>query len=90
MWRHPFGAPGSCDIKALLLPQTELLLKRAFEPCNVGHFSHHGSAAFRSLAAYYLRFDIEGLQPQAEVGPDAEESLAHNDECRDVEDEIRS
>ena len=43
----------------------------------------------RLLAAYYLRFDIEGLQPQAEVGPDAEESLAHDDERRDVEDEIR-
>ena len=60
----------------------------AFEPGDIGHFAHHGSAAFRLLAAHNLRLDIEDLQPQPEVGPDAEESLAHDDERRDVEDEI--
>ena len=55
----------------------------------MGHFAHHGSAAFRLLAAYYLRLDIEGLQPQAEVGLDAEKGLAQDNERRNVEDEIR-
>ena len=36
-----------------------------------------------------LRLDTEGLEPQAEVGLDAEEGLAHDNECRDVEDKIR-
>ena len=45
--------------------------------------------AFRLWAANHLRLDIEGLQPQAEVGPDAEEGLAHDDERRDVEDEVQ-
>ena len=38
---------------------------------------------------HHLRLDIEGLEPQAEVGLDAEEGLAHDDKHRDVEDEIR-
>ena len=40
------------------------------------------------LADHHLRFNIEGLQPHAEVGPDADEGLAHDDKRRDVEDEI--
>ena len=40
------------------------------------------------LADHHLRFNIEGLQPQAEVGPDAEEGLAHDDKRQDVEYEI--
>ena len=71
------------------LPPLYGLHEGALEPCNIGHFAHHGSTAFRLLAAYYLRLDIEGLQPQAEVGPDAEESLTHDDERRNVEDEVR-
>ena len=30
-----------------------------------------------------------GLEPEAEMGADAEESLAHDDKRRDVEDEVR-
>ena len=41
------------------------------------------------LAIHHLRLHIEDLEPQPEVGLDAEEGLTHNDERRDVEDEIR-
>ena len=43
----------------------------------------------RLLAAYNLRLHAEGLEPQAEMRLDAEESLAYDDERRDVEDEVR-
>src|SRR3954466_13094205 len=38
---------------------------------------------------HHLGLDIEGLEPKAEMGADAEESLTHDDKRRDVEDEVR-
>ena len=87
--RHPVGVVRLGDVEPPRLPPLYGLHEGSLEPCNVGHFSHHGSAAFRLLAAYNLRLDIEGPQPLAEVGPDAEEGLTHDDERRDIEDEIR-
>ena len=86
---QPFRVTRLGDVEPPRLPPLYGLHEGALEPSNGGHFAHHGSAAFRLLAAPHLRLDIEGLQPQAEVGPDAEESLAYDDERRDVEDEIQ-
>ena len=54
----------------------------------LGIFTHHGASALRLSADHHLWFNVEGLQPQAEVGLDAEEGLALEDKDRDVEDEI--
>ena len=61
--RHPFRVTRLGDVEPPRLPPLYGLHEGALEPCNVGHFAHHGSAAFLLLAAYYLRLDIEGLQP---------------------------
>ena len=50
----------------------------------------NGTSALRLLAAHDLRLHAEDFQPQAKVRLDAEEGLAHDDERRDVEDEIRA
>ena len=54
----------------------------------MGHPAHHGASALRLTALHNLRLDTEGLEPQAEVGLDAEEGLTHDDKRRDVEDEV--
>ena len=86
--RCPFGVTRLGDIEPPRLPPLYGLHEGALEPHKIGHFAHHGASAFRLLAAYYLRFNIEGLQPQAEVGPDAKEGLAHDDKRQDIEDEV--
>ena len=86
--RHPVGVARLGDVEPPQLPPLHGLHIGAFEPGDVGHFSHHGASALRLLADHHLRFNVEGLQPQAEVGLDAEEGLAHDDKRRDVEDEV--
>ena len=85
----PGGATGFCDVEPLSLPLLHCLHKNTFRPGDVGKLSHHGSSAFRVLAVYHLRLHIEDFEPQPEVGVDAEEGLAHDDERRDVEEGIR-
>ena len=79
--RCPCRVTRLSDVEPPRLPPLYGLHEGALEPGDIGHFSHHGASALRLLADHQLRFDIEGLQPQAEVGPDAEESLTHDDEC---------
>ena len=87
--RHQVGVVRLGDVEPPRLPPLYGLHIGAFELGDVRHFSYHGTSALRLLADHHLRFNIEGLQPQAEVGLDAEEGLAHDDKRRDVEDEVR-
>ena len=77
------------DVEPPRLPPLDGFHESAFQPRNVGHPAHHGASALRLAALHNLRLDTEGLEPQAEVGLDAEEGLTHDDKRRDVEDEIR-
>ena len=77
------------DVEPPRLPPLDGLHEGALEPEDVGHLAQLGASALRLRALHYLRLDIEGLEPQAEVGLDAEEGLAHDDKRRDVEDEVR-
>ena len=85
--RHPVGVARLGDVEPPRLPPLYGLHIGDFEPGDVRHFAHHGESTLCLLVDHHLRFDIEGLQPQAKVGPDAEEGLAHDDKRRDVEDE---
>ena len=76
------------DIKPLLLPLLDGIIEGTCWPCNLGHLAHHGASAFGMLTAHYLGIHIKNLQPYAEVWRDAEKGLAHDDECRDVEEGI--
>ena len=86
--RHPVGVARLGDVEPRRLPPLYGLHIGALELGDIGYFAHHGASALRLLADHHLRLHVEGLQPQAEVGLDAEEGLAHNDKRRDVEDEI--
>ena len=86
--RCPFRVTRLGDVEPPRLPPFDGFHKGDLEPCDIGHLAHHGASALRLAAVHYLRLDIEGLEPQAEVGLDAEEGLAHDDERRDVEDEV--
>ena len=46
---------------------------------HVGKLAHHGTTTLRVLAIHF-RLHIEDLEPEAEVGGDAEECLAYDDE----------
>ena len=87
--RCPFRVLRLGDIEPPRLPPLYGLHKGALEPSDVGHLAHHGASALRLAALHNLRLDVEGLEPQAEVGLDAEEGLTHDDKRRDIEDEIR-
>ena len=84
----PFGVAWLGDVKPPRLPPLQGLHKGALELQDVGHLANHGTAALRLAAAHHLGLDVEGLEPEAEMGADAEESLAHDDKRQDVEDEI--
>ena len=77
------------DVEPPRLPPFHDLCEGAVKLSDVRHLAHHGASALRLLAAHDLRLHAEDLQPQAEMRLDAEESLAHDDERRDVEDEVR-
>ena len=76
------------DVEPPRLPPLYGLHIGAFEPGDVWHLAHHGASALCLLANHHLRFDIKSLQPQAKMGIDVEEGLAHDNKRRDVEDEI--
>ena len=67
------------DVEPPRLPPLYGLHVGAFERGDVRNFAHHGASTLCLLADHHVWFNIEGLQPQAEVGLDAEEGLAHND-----------
>ena len=77
------------DVEPPRLPPLNGFHESTLQPHNMGHPAHHGASALRFVALHNLRLDTEGLEPQAEVGLDVEEGLAHDDKRRDVEDEIR-
>ena len=87
--RCPFRVTRLGDVEPPRLPPFDGFHEGALEPSDVGHLAHHGASALRLAALHNLRLDIEGLEPQAEVGLDAEEGLTHDDNRRDVEDKIR-
>ena len=87
--RCPFGITRLGDVEPPRLPPLDGFHKGALQPRNVGHPAHHGASPLRLAALHNLWLDTEGLEPQAEVGLDAEEGLAHDDKCRDVENKIR-
>ena len=80
----------SGDIEPLPLPQAELLLEGALGPRGIGPPTYGRPAALRLTPPDHLRRHIEGLQPQAEVGGDAEEGFADDNKCRNMEDGLRS
>ena len=89
-----FGSSGALfaarlsDVEPLLLPPFDGLHEGTFGPWDVGQLAHHSASALCMLTAHHFRLYIEDLQPQSEVGWDAEEGLAHDNECRDVEDRV--
>ena len=87
--RCPFRVTRLGDVEPPRLLPLNGFHESSLKPSNVGHPAHHGASALRLAALHNLRLDIEGLEPQAEVGLDAEEGLTHDDKRRDVEDEIR-
>ena len=86
--RCPFRVTRLGDVEPPQLPPFDGFHEGTLKPSDVRHFAHHGASALRLDALHYLRLDIEGFQPQAEVGLDAEEGLAHDDKRRDIEDEV--
>jgi len=86
---RPFSAARLSHIKPLLLPDLDGLDKGPLRPRGVGQLADHSSAAVRVLPIDHLRLHIEDLEPQAKMWVDAEESLTHDDECRDVEERVR-
>ena len=87
--RCPIRVTRLGDVEPPRLPPLDGFHEGPFEPKDIGHLTQHGASALRLSALHYLRLDIEGLEPQAEVGLDVEEGLAHDDKRRDVEDEVR-
>ena len=89
MSRGPGRVAGLCDIKPQLLPLLDSLHKSARGPSDIGHLAHHGASTLRVLSIHHLRLHVEDLKPSSKVGLDAEESLTHDNECRDVEERVR-
>ena len=77
--RRPVGVARLSDVEPPQLPPLYGLHIGAFEPGDVRHLAHHGASTLYLLADHHLPFDIKSLQPQAEMGLDAEEGLAHDD-----------
>ena len=75
--RCPIRVTRLGDVEPPRLPPFDGFHEGALKPCNVGHLAHHGASALRLAALHNLRLDTEGLEPQAEVGLDAEEGLTH-------------
>ena len=53
--RRPVGVVRLGDVEPPILPPLHGLHIGAFEPGDVGHFSHHGASALRLLADQHLR-----------------------------------
>ena len=83
------AAAGFCNVEPLFLPFLDSLHKSAFWPGDIGQLTHHGASALHVLAIHHLRLHVEDLESQSEVGLDAEESLADDNACRDVEERVR-
>ena len=69
--RRPLRVARLGDIELPRLPPLDGFHEGPFEPKDIGHLAQHGASALRLSALHYLRLDIEGLEPQAEVGLDA-------------------
>ena len=72
--RCPFGITRLGDVEPPRLPPLDGLHEGPFEPDDIGHLAQHGASALRLSALHHLRLDVEGLEPQAEVGLDAEKA----------------
>ena len=58
-----FRAARLRDVKPLLLPLFDGIIKSTYWPCDVGHLAHHGAAALGVFATHHLGLRIENLQP---------------------------
>ena len=53
------------------------------------HGTQHGAPSLYVLSVHHLGLHVEGFEPQPEVGVDAEEGLAHDNEHQDIEEGVR-
>ena len=75
-------------VEPLLLPLLHRLDELAWQPLDAVKLADHGSSALCDLATVGLWFDTEQLEPEPEMGLNAEKRLAEDDVGGDVEDGV--
>ena len=71
---------GLRDVEPLLLPPLHGLYEGPLWLGDIGELAHHGAATFRVLTLDHFWLHVEDLEPQDEVGGNAEEGFAYDNE----------